>query len=100
MSATLPNLNLLSNWLNASLYQTSFRPVPLIEQIKYGNNLFDNSFNLLRQVELFKDIDNDNDLLLHLTYETIRLNLGVLIFCPAKARCETIAENIAKMLYS
>jgi DNA polymerase theta len=100
MSATLPNLNLLAKWLNASLYQTNFRPVPLIECIKYGNNLFDNSLKLVREIEIYKDIDSDNDLLLHLTYETISSRLGVLIFCPTKARCEAIAENIAKMVYS
>ena len=100
MSATLPNLDLLAKWLNASLYQTNFRPVPLYESVKYGNNLFDNSLKLVREIELFKDIDADNDLLLHLTYETIRSRFGVLVFCPTKSRCETIAENIAKMVYS
>ena len=100
MSATLPNLEILAKWLNASLYQTTFRPVPLFESIKYGNNIFDNSLNLVREIELFKDIDSDNDLLLHLIYDTIKSRLGVLVFCPTKSRCETIAEIIAKMVYS
>ena len=50
MSATLPNLSLLAGWLNADLYLTEFRPVPLAEHIKIGNKVYDNSFNLVREI--------------------------------------------------
>jgi DNA polymerase theta len=100
MSATLPNLDSLAKWLDASLYQTNYRPIPLVECIKNGNTVFDSTFTKLRTIEINKHIENDQDLLLHLTYETIHLQLGVLIFCPTKMRCETLAENIARMVYS
>ncbi len=50
MSATLPNLNLLAEWLSADLYQTEFRPVPLSEHIKIGNKLFDSKFQFVRDL--------------------------------------------------
>lgn len=45
MSATLPNLEVLAKWLDASLYQTDFRPVPLKEYLKIGKNVY-NASNL------------------------------------------------------
>ena len=57
MSATLPNLDLLARWLNADLYKTDFRPVPLTETIKMGNAIYSNSFHKLRHMEPIIHID-------------------------------------------
>ena len=45
MSATLPNLEILAKWLDATLYHTDFRPVPLKEYLKIGKNVY-NANNL------------------------------------------------------
>ncbi|KAL8160781.1 hypothetical protein V2J09_012270 [Rumex salicifolius] len=37
MSATMPNVAAVAEWLHAALYQTEFRPVPLEEYIKVGS---------------------------------------------------------------
>lgn len=37
LSATLPNLQLIATWLNASLFLTDFRPVPLRQHHVIGN---------------------------------------------------------------
>lgn len=51
MSATLPNLDLLAAWLNADLYRTDYRPVPLTECFKMGTALYDSSLNLIRDID-------------------------------------------------
>ncbi len=43
------NLDLLARWLNAELYSTNYRPVPLMEWVKIGTNVYDGSMNLVRQ---------------------------------------------------
>lgn len=94
MSATLPNLNVIANWLDAELYVTDFRPIPLYEQIHIDNEIFDRDLKFVRKiVPLY--IENDTDNLLQLCLETISISCSVLIFCPTKNWCENLAEQIA-----
>ena len=46
MSATLPNLDTLEEWLEAALYCTNYRPVPLQEMVKAESTIFDTNFKL------------------------------------------------------
>lgn len=99
MSATLPNLDLLALWLDADLFKTDFRPVPLTETIKVGNRIFSNHFEFVRGLKPPVHIENDSDHLVYLCLETILGGHSVLVFCPTKNWCETLADTVAKAFF-
>jgi replicative superfamily II helicase len=93
LSATLPNLDAMAKWMNATLYITHFRPVQLLEMIKVGNVLFEplsaSNSRLLRTLpsegaEGPCPRTNPNHLVT-LCEETVREKGQVLVFCPYKA---------------
>lgn len=100
MSATLPNLSVLAKWLQADLYFTNYRPVPLTENFKVGPIIYDRSGNVLRELSQTRMVSGDEDHVLALCQETVEEGNGVLVFCPTKSWCEKLAESIAKHFYS
>ncbi|KAM6145771.1 DNA polymerase theta [Phoenicopterus ruber ruber] len=100
MSATLPNLGLLASWLDAELYCTDFRPVPLKEWVKIGSNIYDSSMNLVREFQPKLQLKGDEDHVVSLCYETVCNGHSVLLFCPSKNWCEKLADIIAREFYS
>lgn len=105
MSATLPNTELLINWLEAESYYTDFRPIELQEMIKIGSDIYDNKMNLIRSLNEtktdFESIENQNDQddVGRLCIETISDGSAVIVFCPSKDWCESLALNIASLIY-
>uniref|UniRef100_A0A8C7EC43 DNA polymerase theta n=1 Tax=Nothoprocta perdicaria TaxID=30464 RepID=A0A8C7EC43_NOTPE len=100
MSATLPNLGLLASWLDAELYSTDFRPVPLMEWVKIGSNIYDSSMNLVREFQPKLQLKGDEDHVVSLCYETVCDGHSVLLFCPSKNWCEKLADVIAREFYN
>ncbi|KAM6474903.1 DNA polymerase theta isoform 1-T1 [Liasis olivaceus] len=96
MSATLPNLDLLASWLNAELYHTDFRPVPLVEQVKIGSKIYDSSNAVVREIQPVLHFKGDEDHVVTLCYETVQDGHSVLVFCPTKNWCEKLADIIAR----
>ncbi|XP_049575679.1 DNA polymerase theta isoform X1 [Syngnathus scovelli] len=100
MSATLPNLSLLANWLGAELYQTDYRPVPLQEHLKVGCNIYDKSLTVVRKFTPALPTKGDDEHIISLCYETVREGHSVLLFCPSKNWCEKLADSIAREFYN
>jgi replicative superfamily II helicase len=71
MSATLPNLHELAEWLDGETYQGSFRPVPLEEFFKINDVVYDKTGKPIRR--LAPSAPNDKDHLLPLVNE-VRYN--------------------------
>ncbi|XP_058886953.1 DNA polymerase theta-like isoform X1 [Acipenser ruthenus] len=100
MSATLPNLGLLASWLNAELYHTDYRPVPLMEWVKIGSTVYDGSMTVVREFKPALQVKGDDDHIVSLCYETIQDGRSVLLFCPSKNWCEKLADSIAREFYN
>ncbi|KAL1252970.1 hypothetical protein QQF64_017663 [Cirrhinus molitorella] len=100
MSATLPNLDLLARWLNAELYNTNYRPVPLMEWVKIGTNVYDGSMNLVRQFTPALPVKGDDDHIVSLCFETVQDGHSALLFCPSKNWCEKLADSIGREFYN
>ncbi|KAH6926789.1 hypothetical protein HPB50_022174 [Hyalomma asiaticum] len=94
MSATLANLSALAEWLSADLYQTDFRPVPLRQLFKLGQDLCEGPE--LRPVHrLPAGTPDDPEGLLALSLETWAEGHALLVFCPTRrAPRRELAEKL------
>ncbi|MBA0873433.1 hypothetical protein Goshw_002175 [Gossypium schwendimanii] len=99
MSATMPNVEAVADWLQAALYQTNFRPVPLEEFIKVGNTIYDKNLDLVRTIPKAVDLGGkDPDHIVELCNEVVQEGQSVLIFCSTRKGCESTAKHVAKFL--
>ncbi|GJM87561.1 hypothetical protein PR202_ga03528 [Eleusine coracana subsp. coracana] len=99
MSATMPNVAAVADWLQAALYQTDFRPVPLEEFIKVGNQILDKELNVVRVLPKTSDLGGkDPDHIVELCNEVVLQGHSVLLFCSSRKGCESTARHVAKFL--
>ncbi|XP_048512661.1 DNA polymerase theta isoform X2 [Athalia rosae] len=99
MSATLPNLSLLAEWLGAELFKTEFRPIALNEQYKINRTIYNSKFMPTRELHPIPELCNDPDQILQLCIETIADGHSTLIFCPTKNWCENLAHQVAAIFF-
>ncbi|KAL3819028.1 hypothetical protein ACJIZ3_004933 [Penstemon smallii] len=99
MSATLPNVAAVADWLQAALYETDFRPVPLEEYIKVGSAIYNKKMEIVRTMPKMADLGGkDPDHIIELCNEVVQEGHSVLIFCSSRKGCESTARHIAKYL--
>lgn len=106
LSATIPNLETIAVWLDASLYVTEYRPVPLVEKIKIDNNIY-NVVDYLNNpsndpIENINPatymIEQDFDGLFYLCLQSIMEGHSTLVFCETKRECEIMATKLADQI--
>ncbi|XP_020246250.1 helicase and polymerase-containing protein TEBICHI isoform X2 [Asparagus officinalis] len=99
MSATMPNVTSVANWLQAALYETDFRPVPLEEYIKVGHNIFDKKMDIVRMMPKSAEIGGkDPDHIVELCNEVVQEGHSVLLFCSSRKGCESTARHVSRFL--
>ncbi|XP_065858049.1 helicase and polymerase-containing protein TEBICHI isoform X2 [Euphorbia lathyris] len=99
MSATMPNVAAVADWLQAALYQTDFRPVPLEEFIKVGNTIYNKKMDIVRTILRAADLGGkDPDHIVELCNEVVQEGHSVLIFCSSRKGCESTAKHVSKFL--
>lgn len=100
MSATLPNVEAVALWLDAELYKTTFRPVPLRIFLKEKVNIEDESGHVVRQLTPASAEweARDPDHVALLTKETVDDGHSVLVFCATRKSCSTTAASIAALV--
>ncbi|KAM7459401.1 hypothetical protein LguiA_036395 [Lonicera macranthoides] len=97
MSATLPNVAAVADWLQAALYQTDFRPVPLEEYIKVGNTIYNKKMEIVRTISKRADLGVEQLRLLG-SHQVVQAGHSVLLFCSSRKGCESTASHVAKYL--
>ena len=98
MSATLPNVNLLADWLGARLYVSLDRPVPLSLSVALKGQVLHQKAKDPRVEACMARIVNtsrDPDGLVPLVWECVSMQQSVLVFCATKDWCEKAAALLA-----
>lgn len=124
MSATLQNIDLLSRWLDAHIYSTFYRPVPIEEYLVHEGQIYPASSTngLLKtatqlasmqssssqpqnhpvrivQPSLHKEFkDPVLNAVVALATETARSGYGALVFCNSRHGCEFDARLISRAM--
>eukprot|EP00929_Paragymnodinium_shiwhaense_P053190 TRINITY_DN26626_c0_g1_i2.p1 TRINITY_DN26626_c0_g1~~TRINITY_DN26626_c0_g1_i2.p1 ORF type:complete len:937 (+),score=178.52 TRINITY_DN26626_c0_g1_i2:158-2968(+) len=103
LSATLPNVRLLADWLDAHLHISDDRPVPLSLSIASGRQTLargDSNASIEgdsggRTTDASRQ-RRDPDGLVPKVRESVNAGHGVLVFCPTKEACSKAAALLAE----
>ncbi|KAL3317475.1 hypothetical protein Ciccas_003867 [Cichlidogyrus casuarinus] len=118
MSATLPNLPVVADWLNAKVYISDFRPIELKEFLLIKDPAKLSVYKITGSVSNpLEEISNDDESLRSIIPADLNMSLddedgvfgcilktvmdgnGVLVFCPIKKQCELLSSSLASKQY-
>lgn len=103
MSATIPNLPDVAKWLNAELYITNYRPVPLYERIVNENKLLDPKEPTDMEIGSIDvtnlGINTPDSSLVFSAIETLVDGFSALVFCSTRSQCESVSKVIAENIF-
>ncbi|KAK6452525.1 DNA polymerase theta [Trichoderma asperellum] len=120
MSATLPNANLVAEWLNAHSYETRYRPIPIEEHLVCDGKVYyvgSNGASAQKhlkvdeiskgQVDPTRWIQGSShrefqdpvlNAVVSLAHETAMMGYGSLIFAGSRSICEADARLISRVM--
>ncbi|KAI1312578.1 P-loop containing nucleoside triphosphate hydrolase protein [Xylaria venustula] len=124
MSATLANIEVLSTWLNAHMYKTFYRPIPVEEHLVHEGKVYlaSDTRSMLKTASQLQQASSSTfgpriqpvraiqtsqhkelqdpvlNAVVALANETVRSGYGVLVFCSSRQGCESDARLISRVL--
>ncbi|KAF5684821.1 DNA polymerase theta subunit [Fusarium denticulatum] len=123
MSATLPNMDMMAQWLEGHCYETRYRPVPIEEHLVYDGNIYPagstssliktaaqlNSRSTQTQAHMrpirriepstHKELrDPVLNAVVTLAHETAVAGFGALVFAGSRGMCESDARWISRAM--
>lgn len=100
MSATISNVHVIAAWLDAVLYHTDHRPVPLNEYFVRGDKvtLADGTFVRTLDTSLVGSTVSENDSVCALVKESLASGHSVIVFCCSRNSCERMTQYMVKKM--
>lgn len=92
LSATIPNASELSQWLDARLIESEWRPVPLREGVFFNDVTIFND-GTVKWIERKSDMD-----VINLSIETVKDGGQVIIFLNTRKATEAVARNASNFI--
>lgn len=94
LSATLPNIETVSDWFHGINYVCTVRPIKINEYVVENGNVTTLENEIIRTF----NTQNIDEILMELCVEGINNKKSLLVFCSARQKCENYCNMMVKYL--